>query len=167
MLKLSRAKQGQQVILLQSFLLSWSQINKTLVHDCASSLMVHENRFAVKKIQIPWNIMGSHLIHKRFLAIFFCKLLGVTGIYSKIQLILNLKAGVSSLLSFWPPETRGLLWLIWYVKHFGNYFRAALRSLYITLHIPCHIPYGMYHEIYCGILVQHGIILVYYVTSCI
>jgi hypothetical protein len=37
--------------------------------------------------------MGSHLIHKRFLAISFCKRLSVTGIYSKIQLIFNLKLG--------------------------------------------------------------------------
>jgi hypothetical protein len=38
----------------------------------------------------------------------------------EIQLILNLKAGVSSLLSSRPPETSGLLWLIWYVPRFGD-----------------------------------------------
>jgi hypothetical protein len=63
----------------------------------------------------------------RFLAFFFCRLPGAAGVYSKIQLIFISKAGVSSSLRSRPLETRGLLWLIQYVKHFGDYFHAALE----------------------------------------
>jgi hypothetical protein len=72
--------------------------------------------------------MGSHPICSRFLAFSFCKLQGAASNYSKIQLILNLKAGVSSLLRLGHPETRGLPLLIRrYVKHFGDFFHAALN----------------------------------------
>jgi hypothetical protein len=95
----------------------------------SSPFMVYLTRFAVKKIQIPWNIMWIHLICTKTPCCFVHKLQGA----SRFQLKDKRESFVFSSPSIFPSQV-GNLWLLWLisdVKHFENCFVTTLMCQWL------------------------------------